>query len=146
MNNECKLKDSEAKSLRLELSTLKIAAATASNESTKERKRLLDEIEGLKAERKSLLEKVEVKEREMKEIKEENKSSELEKYKTEASDAAKVNAALRKELEEVRLQKSGSETPKKKHDKEIEAKLKVYHYTPENTVSLYIKQCGRVSL
>ncbi|XP_046847485.1 intracellular protein transport protein USO1-like isoform X2 [Xenia sp. Carnegie-2017] len=124
VNNECKLKDSEAKSLRLELSTLKVAAATASNESTKERKRLLDEIEGLKAERKSLSEKVEVKEREMKEIKEENKSSELEKYKTEASDAAKVNAALRKELEEVRLQKSGSETPKKKHDKEMEAKLK----------------------
>ena len=107
------------------MSTLKTAAATASDESKNENKKLSEQVEAFKEKEKSLRGELEAAKKEAKQRAEENKSPELEKYKNEASDAAKVNTALRKELEEVRMQNTGSKSPKKKHDKENETKIKV---------------------
>ena len=125
-SDESKTKDGKINSLQLELSTLKTAAATSSDESKNELKKLSAEVERLKAQEKTLGDELEAAKKEAKSRAEEDKSPELEKYKNEASDAAKVNAALRKELEEVRIQSGNSKSPKKKHDKESDAKIKVW--------------------
>ena len=84
-------------------------------------------MERLKEQEKALRDELEAAKNEAKLRAEEDKNPELEKYKDQASDAAKVNAALRKELEEVRMQNGGSsKSPKKKNDKENDAKIKVW--------------------
>lgn len=120
-----KSKDSKINALQLELSTLKKAAATSSNESRKELEKLSIELERLKEQKKALKDELDETKNEAKLRSEEDKSPELEKYKNEASDAAKVNAALRKELEEVRVQSGSLKSPKKKGDKENDSKIKV---------------------
>ena len=107
------------------MSTLKTAAATSSDESKNENKKLSEQVEVYKEQEKALRDELEATKKKAKLRAEEDKSPELEKYKNEASDAAKVNAALRKELEEVRIENSGAKSPKKKHDKESETKIKV---------------------
>ena len=124
-SDESKSKDTKINSLQLELSTLKKAAAKSSVDSKNELKKLSDEVERYKDEKKSLEKELEAAKNEAKLRAEEDKSPELEKFKSEALDAAKVNAALRKELEEVRIQDGASKSPKKKHDKENDAKVKV---------------------
>ena len=124
-SDESKSKESKINSLQLELSTLKKAAAMSSAESKNDLKKLSAEVERRNKEEKSLRDELDATKNEAKLRAEEDKSPDLEKYKNEASDAANVNTALRKELEEVRMQNGGSKSPKKKNDKENDAKIKV---------------------
>ena len=106
---ESKAKDSRISSLQEDVSKLQGSVESSAESSKKALKKLSEELENSKGQEKDLRAQLEA-------TKKENSSPELDKYKSEASDAAKVNAELRKELEEVRIECGNlktSDTPSK---------------------------------
>lgn len=107
-DEESRSKDSKISFLEEEMLKLKKSAEAAGETSRNELKQLSEELDRSKEQEKALRTELEVAKKDASspgnEDGDKSSVSELEKYKNEASSAAKVNAELRKELEEVRIE------------------------------------------